>query len=119
MSTGAVHFDPRGNVLVAQMSGEIDLTNAEQLGIQVAEATPPDALAVVLDLTAVEYLDSYGIFVIHGLRARLGEHQQRLVLVVPKDGIIRRAVDLVALAEVVPVKDELEDALQVAREFGR
>jgi anti-sigma B factor antagonist len=113
MSAGAVRCDARGRVLVARMSGEIDLSNAEQLGLQVAEAAPHDARGVVLDLGGVEYIDSYGIFVIHGLRQRLDEKQQRLVLVVPPDGLIRRAIELVGLAEAIPIKPELEAALQL------
>lgn len=61
MSEGRVRFDPRGRVFVARMMGEIDLSNAEQLGVEVAEATPPDAQHVVLDLTDVEHLDRYAI----------------------------------------------------------
>lgn len=113
MSAGAVRFDTGENVLVANMSGEIDLSNAEQLGIQVAEACPQAVRGVVLDLSGVKYIDSYGIFVIHGLRQRLAEQEQTLVLVVPKDGLIRRAIELVGLAEAMPVKEELQAALQV------
>jgi anti-sigma B factor antagonist len=111
MSEGSVRTEPRGAVLVARMAGEIDLSNAERLGVDIAEATPPDAQCVVLDLTEVEHIDSYGIFVIHGLRQRLREHQTTLVLVVPKDGRIRRALELVRIQDLIPVKDELEDAL--------
>jgi anti-anti-sigma factor len=68
---------------------------------------------VVLDLSGVEYIDSYGIFVIHGLRQRLDELQKRLVLVVPQDGLIRRAIELVGLGEVIPINTELQAALQV------
>jgi anti-sigma B factor antagonist len=113
MSAGEVRCEPRGDVLVAYMSGEIDLSNAERLGVQVAEAAPPDASGVVLDLSGVEYIDSYGVFVIHGLRQRLGDQQQKLALVVAKDGLIRRAIELMGLAEAMPVTDELQAALQV------
>lgn len=118
MSAGAVRCDPQGDILVARMSGEIDLSNAEQLGLQVAEAAPRDARGVVLDLAGVEYIDSYGIFVIHGLRQRLDEQQQRLVLVVPEDGLIRRAIELVGLAEAIPIKTELQAALQLVAAPG-
>jgi anti-anti-sigma factor len=66
---------------------------------------------VVLDLTEVEYIDSYGIFVIHGLRQRLREHETTLILVIPRDGRIRRALELVGIHESMPVKEALEDAL--------
>jgi anti-anti-sigma factor len=111
MTPGAVCFSTHGDVLVASMSGEIDLSNAEQLGLQVADAAPGDARGVVLDLSEVEYLDSYGIFVIHGLRQRLADQRQTLALVVPPDGVIRRAIELVGLAEVIPIEEQLPDAL--------
>jgi anti-anti-sigma regulatory factor len=53
MSEGMVRSVMRGHVLVARMIGEIDLSNAERLGGEIAEATPPDARHVVLDLTDV------------------------------------------------------------------
>jgi|SRR5579859_2764111 len=112
MSEGTVRFDVRGNVFVARMAGEIDLSNAEPLGVEIANATPPGSARVVLDLTEVEHIDSYGIFVIHGLRQRLREQQASLVLVIPKDGRIRRALELVRIHESMPVKEQLEDALQ-------
>ena len=116
MSAGAVRFDTQADVLIARMSGEIDLSNAEELGVRVAETAPHDAPGVVLDLSEVEYIDSYGIFVIHGLRQRLAERRQPLVLVVPPDGLIRRAVELVGLGEAMPIKQELRAALHVIDE---
>ena len=118
MSDGAVRFDPPGDVLIAHLSGEIDLSNAEELGLRVATTTPPDALGVVLDLSEVEYIDSYGIFVIHGLRQRLSENQQTLVLVDPKDGLMRRAIELVGLADVLPINEELQDAVRAVSQAG-
>jgi anti-anti-sigma factor len=106
-----VSFEPKGYVLVARMEGEIDLSNAEQLGIEIAETTGPEAQRVVLDLTEVEHIDSYGIVVIYGLRQRLREHETPLVLVIPKDGRIRRALELVGVHDLMPVKEELEAAL--------
>ena len=111
MSEGTVRFDTRGDVLVAHMAGEIDLSNAEGLGVEIAEATPHGTERVVLDLAEVEHIDSYGIFVIHGLRQRLSEHQTMLVLVVPRDGQIRRTFELVRIHDFMPVKEALEDAL--------
>ena len=111
MSEGRVLLEPHDKVLVARMAGEIDLSNAERLGLEIAEATAPDAQRVVLDLTEVEHIDSYGIFVIHGLRQRLREHETALVLVIPRDARIRRAVEMVGIYESMPVKDDLEGAL--------
>jgi anti-sigma B factor antagonist len=118
MSDGAVRFGPPDDVLVAHFSGEIDLSNAEELGLRVAQAAPGDALGVVLDLTEVEYIDSYGIFVIHGLRQRLAENQQTLALVVPGDARIRRAIEMVGISDVLPIKEDLEEATRTVLQSG-
>jgi anti-sigma B factor antagonist len=112
MSGGTVSFATLPNILIARMSGEVDLSNAEQLGVEIVETTPDDARAVVLDLTEVEHLDSYGIFVIHGLRERLRDRQQALVLIVPSDARIRRAIELVRIGDVIPVHESLDLALR-------
>jgi anti-sigma B factor antagonist len=114
MSAGTVRFDTRGNVLIARMAGEIDLSNAERLGLEVVEATPPEAERVVIDLTEVEHIDSYGIFVINGVRQRLAEQGQALVLIVPEDAPVKRAIELMGIGDYIPIKRELDDALSTS-----
>ena len=115
LRTGAPSGDAqctmRGNVLVARMTGEIDLSNAEQVGGKVAQATPDHALGVVLDLTEVLYLDSAGLFVINGLRRRLADQGQSLILVVPEDRQVRRTLEVVELQRFIPIADTVEDAI--------
>lgn len=111
MSDGSLRIEPHGTVLVARMVGEIDLSNAERLRGDIAEATSPGVRHVVLDLTEVAHMDSYGIFVIHGLRQRLRDHETGLVLIIPKDGRVRRTIELARVPDVIPVKETLEDAL--------
>jgi hypothetical protein len=41
MSEGRVRFDARGAALVARMTGEIDLSNAERLGVEIADPLRP------------------------------------------------------------------------------
>jgi anti-anti-sigma factor len=109
---GDVRTELRDDVFVARMLGEIDLSNAEQLGVKTVQAAPASATGVVLDLSQVQYIDSYGIFVIHGMRQRLRERGQPLILVVPKDGRIHRTFDVAGITNGVPVVETLEDALR-------
>src|SRR5947209_13160870 len=83
-----------GNALIACPSGEIDLSNGELLGNRIADATPPGSLGVVLDLTDVSYIDSYGIMVMLGLRQRLAESRQELAVVVPQGSPVAAAFRL-------------------------
>jgi hypothetical protein len=69
-------------------------------------------------IRADAHIDSYGTFVIHGLRQRLSENQQMLALVVPEDGLMRRAIELVGFAKVLPIKEELPAAMRAVSQLG-
>ncbi|MGN6869196.1 MAG: STAS domain-containing protein [Solirubrobacteraceae bacterium] len=82
------------HALIARLSGEIDMSNAEEMGATVIGATPNEASGVVLDLSAVEYLDSAGIYVIYGMRASLQARGQSLILVIPAESPVHDALRL-------------------------
>ena len=47
--------------VVAEILGEVDPSNARDIGRKLTEAVPNDALAVVIDLSGVTFLDSAGL----------------------------------------------------------
>jgi anti-anti-sigma factor len=94
MSLGDVQISHAPGAIVARLVGEIDMSNAEDLGASVIGATPNGARGVVLDLSEVEYLDSAGIYVIHGMRASLQARGQDLVLVIPARSPVHDALRL-------------------------
>jgi anti-sigma B factor antagonist len=65
--------DPDG-AAVLTASGEIDMSNAETFAAALVEAVPPSGKPLVVDLTAVEYLDSAGL-------AALFHHAERIEVV--------------------------------------
>jgi anti-anti-sigma factor len=111
----ALDIRSEGDVVIATLTGEIDLANAKPIGSLVAGAIPNDATGLVLDLSAVTYLDSSGVHLIFDLAQRLGDRQQRLVLALPPDARIRRVLDLVNLDAVVAVEESAEAATAAAR----
>src|ERR1700761_5696449 len=94
MSLADVQITHAPGALVAALIGEVDMSNAEELGATVIAATPGDARGVVLDLSEVDYLDSAGIYVIHGMRASLLARGQTLVLVIPDSSPVHDALRL-------------------------
>jgi anti-sigma B factor antagonist len=104
-----------GDVVIATLSGEIDLSNARAIGSVVGGGVSNDAVALILDLSEVTYLDSSGVHLIFDLAQRLGGRQQKLVLIVPAGSKIRRVLDLVNLEAVVPIAPEVEAAKAAAR----
>jgi anti-anti-sigma factor len=104
-----------GDVVIAELRGEIDLANAKAIGSLVAGSVGNEARGVVIDLAATTYLDSSGVHLVFDLAERLAARQQRLALALPEDSRIRRVLDLVNVEAVIPVRTALDDAVAVAR----
>ncbi|HTU88320.1 MAG TPA: STAS domain-containing protein [Solirubrobacteraceae bacterium] len=111
MSLADVHISHEPGALVARLVGEVDMSNAEELGATVIGATPNQARGVVLDLTQVDYLDSAGIYVIHGMRASLQARGQLLVLVIPPDSPVYDTLRLSGAERPGEVVEELDAGL--------
>ena len=94
MSLGDVHITLAPNALVARLTGEVDMSNAEEMGATVIGATPNEVEGVVLDLSALDYLDSAGIYVIYGMRSSLQARGQALILVIPERSPVHDALRL-------------------------
>lgn len=96
---------------IATLSGEIDLSNAEQIGRSIAESISNQELRLVIDLGAVGYLDSAGIAMLFGLSRQLAEHQQQLVLLVSAESPVRRSLQVSGWPAAVPVVETLTEAV--------
>ena len=83
MELTEIRFSELDGALVAHLSGEVDMTNTEELRSSVLDRLAHTATGLVLDLGDLEYLDSAGIHLIYDLAAVLAERGQRLGLVVP------------------------------------
>jgi anti-anti-sigma factor len=103
------------DIVLASLSGEIDLSNADALEAELVGAAPDAARAVVLDLGATSYLDSAGVRLVFRLARRLHECGQTLHLVAPVDAPVRRVVVLTHMQEVATLDATAEEALASAR----
>lgn len=104
-----IAFDSRDATIVASITGEIDPSNAREVGRELTDAVPNDVLAVVLDLSGVTFLDSSGVQMLFELAERLTGRQQRLSVVVPPECPARRVLDMVAFAGTAPVLDSRKE----------
>ena len=103
-----------GETAVVTITGEVDIANAERIG-EVLAGMSNLPHAVVLDLSALDYLDSTGISLVHELTHRLRTRAARLIVCCPPDSPPRRVLELTALHTVTPVVDELGLAIELAR----
>jgi anti-sigma B factor antagonist len=104
-------FEIRGDVVLANISGEVDLSNATQIFDAIGERTGNTALGVVLNLSHVDYLDSAGIHLIYRVRESLRARGQKLTLVIPAHSPVQQSLRLAGVTRHLPISPSVDDAL--------
>jgi anti-anti-sigma factor len=99
------------DALVAHLVGEIDISNAAELGDALSSRVGNSAVALIVDLSGVGYIDSSGLGMLFELQRRLVSRRQTLRLVVPPEASIRRTLELVGMDVNANVDGSLEAAL--------
>ena len=84
----------RSGIVMAVVEGEIDLSNAPGLLIELSAAVPNGARGLLLDLTGLEFLDSSGVHMLYDVAERLATRQQRFAVVLEPGAPPRRAIEL-------------------------
>jgi anti-anti-sigma factor len=105
-------FEPLGKSVLARIAGEVDLSNAQSVRERLLAAVPNTASALVLDLSATEYLDSSGVRLIFELAERLRSRGQKLDIVVPGDSFVKRVLVLTEVPQVVPISASVAEVDQ-------
>ena len=101
----------RGDVIRARLRGELDMSNAHQVGTSIAAAVPNDASGLVLDLTELSFIDSAGIRTLLSLVGRFGWHGQKLTFIAARGSPVRRVIELAGAGDAFMVGDPVEDGL--------
>lgn len=112
MTLADVQLTPAPHALIARVTGEIDMSNAEDMGATVIGSTPNEASGVVLDLSDLEYVDSAGIYVLFGMRASLQARGQTLILVLPARSPVHDALRLAGAERPGETAETVDDALR-------
>jgi anti-anti-sigma factor len=99
------NVDP--DLVVVEIAGELDLTNAAELEERLEVLVPPRA-ALVLDLNRVVFIDSAAVHALFRLARARGRHG--LVIVVEATAQIARTLGIVDLERAVTVEPSLDDA---------
>jgi anti-anti-sigma factor len=100
-----------GAVAVAQLSGEIDASNVHEIAGRLRSPLTNHSTALIVDLSAVGYLDSAGINLLFTLGDELRGRQQALHIVVPASSPVARMLRITALDRAFPAHRALEDAV--------
>jgi anti-sigma B factor antagonist len=106
-----VGVERRDGLMVASVSGEIDMTNAGYVRDELLRSVPNDARALVVSFDGCTYIDSAGIEVVFDIARRLGRRRQALHVVLGPASPLRRVLELTDVGSVAPLHDSLDEAV--------
>ena len=102
-----------GGVTMLTIRGELDMNTAPELERSLDDATSADSPAILIDLSACEFIDSTGVALIVRAWQRVdrdaGEGSGRLVLCCPNSQV-RRLLDITGVETSISMHDSLDDA---------
>jgi anti-anti-sigma factor len=106
-----LEIDERGDVIVARVTGELDIAGASGMGERIHDAVPTSARALVVDLSELDFIDSSGIAMLFALARRLGSRRQELRVVARPGRPVARVLEIVEFDRAAPVNETLDEAL--------
>lgn len=105
-------------VIVAAVRGEVDVSNAAEVGGELTEISN-QAHDLVIDLSGVDHLDSTGIRLLYELDLSRRRRGQSLVIVAPVGGAARQVLELTAFDTKATLAGEVDGAVATARHLGQ
>jgi anti-sigma B factor antagonist len=109
-----VTYSKLGTTELVRLTGEIDLANAPLIGREIVSHVRGDG-AVLIDLTAVSFLDSAGVRLLDALVGDLDDHGRPIRLVVGETGAVRMTLQLCAFRDDLLATDLDRAAEELAR----
>jgi anti-anti-sigma factor len=106
-----VTFETLEGVVVARLEGELDMSNASELGAAITARVPSDARGLVLDLGGVGYVDSAGIHVFFELRERLTRRGQEMRLALAADSPVATALEYAGVQHTLGAATTVREAI--------
>ena len=106
-----VEIEQRDDVVVARLTGELDISAAESTGRKIADAVPSSASGVVVDMSRLEFMDSSGVSMLFALARQVASHRQQLVVVAPEGRPVSRVLQIVEFGRAAPVREDVDAAV--------
>ncbi len=113
-----LRLERRGDVLLAYVSGEIDMANADPLSSRLLQEISNEQRGVVIDASALSYIDSAGVRVLIELAHSLTARRQRLAVVTAPRGPVAQILRVVSFEELAPVTGSIDQALNALQATG-
>lgn len=100
----------QGEWTVLRVSGEIDVATAPKLREKIISLVGEGCLSIVVDLAAVDFLDSTGLGVLVGALKRVREHDGELRIACDEPRIVK-VFEITGLTDVFGLHGTVDDAV--------
>ena len=90
--------------VVVRLAGEIDLSNVDGLEAQIDSAIA-HAQDVVIDLTAIDFIDSRGLRLLNRVSSSVAGRDGTLLVVAPASSVARSVLDMTGMSQELAVQD--------------
>jgi len=107
-----IQVERHGEATLARLTGEVDMSNAAEVGANLAAAAEGAEGPLVVDLAGARYLDSAWFRAIEGVALGLAAAGRSLHLACPPDAPARRLLELTGMDRMLPLFDGAEQALR-------
>ncbi|MFB3881034.1 MAG: STAS domain-containing protein [Armatimonadota bacterium] len=99
---------------VLSLAGEVDVANASQVRDAALKLIADGAKHLLVDLSAIEYMDSTGLGTLVGLHKRLRESGGEVTIAGAKQSV-KRLFDITGLMQVFRMHEDVSAALKEVR----
>ena len=106
-----LEIEKREDIVIAHLTGELDIVGASSTGEAIGDAVPTSARALVVDLGGLEFIDSSGIAMLFSLARRVGGQRQALHLVARSGQPVQRVLELVEFGRAAPIYETVDEAV--------
>jgi anti-sigma B factor antagonist len=97
--------------VVVVLPAEIDVTNSELVHDKLVAALTPGVGVVVADMTSTAFCDSSGVHAVIFANEAAAARGVQMRIAVSPEGSVRRVLQLIGVASVVPVYPSLTEAM--------
>jgi anti-sigma B factor antagonist len=100
--------------VVVVLPAEIDVTNSELVHDKLVAALTPGVGVVIADMTSTSFCDSSGVHAVVFANEAAAARGVQMRIAVSPEGSVRRVLQLIGVAGVVPVYPSLAEAMDAA-----
>jgi anti-anti-sigma factor len=104
-------LEERGAIVIARVTGELDIAEAGVTGDAILAGVSSSALGLVVDFTDLGFIDSSGIAMLFQLVRQLSARRQVLRVAVPPGGPVARVLEIVEFERAAGVDPDVATAV--------